>query len=231
MDLEPVRVELESEQTWRRNEIRFLKNQLTEIDGYLNKKRYRKSLVVMLYAHYEGFCKFALLTYIEEINKCGLLCREAVDSVVAGSWWKVFHALEFGDKKARVFSQRLPDEDQLHRFARRVEFVQTMSDFLNSRVELDDDTINTESNLWPIVLKKNLYKVGLEHDSLSSHDGQISRLLNMRNNIAHGNQRDGVTDRDYGEIERSIFRLMDSLMDLVLEGIRLSKFKKSASAN
>jgi len=61
MDLADIRAQLESELTWRQNEMRLLHNQLEFIEKYEEKKRYRKSLVVMLYSHYEGFCKTAFL--------------------------------------------------------------------------------------------------------------------------------------------------------------------------
>jgi hypothetical protein len=45
-----IRGELEEEQTWRRDEIRFLRNQIANMQSDAEKDQYRRSLVVMLYA-------------------------------------------------------------------------------------------------------------------------------------------------------------------------------------
>jgi hypothetical protein len=74
VDLASIRAELESEQTWRHDEIRFLRNQLASICGNRRKMQFRRALVVMLYAHYEGFCKFALERYVRSVNDACLEC-------------------------------------------------------------------------------------------------------------------------------------------------------------
>lgn len=229
MNLHEIRIELEEEQTWRQNEVRFLRNRLADIPSYTSKKQYRKSLVVMLYSHYEGFCKFAMDIYVKAVNAEGIACADAVPAVVAGSWHAKFSAVESGDKKARVFNRPLPSDDSLHRFARRREFVERLPDFRAEVAEIPDDTVDTESNLWPIVLKKNLYRLGLKHDAFETHDGTISKLLNRRNNIAHGAQRDGLKSEDYLELEKSVFRIMDDFMELILNSLKDEDFKANAT--
>ena len=59
MNIIEVRAEFEEELTWRVDEIRLLHNQLGYIRKEADKMRYRKALVVMLYSHFEGFCKTA----------------------------------------------------------------------------------------------------------------------------------------------------------------------------
>ena len=59
MDLDDVIAQIEEELTWRMDELRFLRNQLANIPDEKNKKRYRKTLIVMLYSYYEGFSKSA----------------------------------------------------------------------------------------------------------------------------------------------------------------------------
>ena len=231
MNLEAIRIELEEEQTWRQNEIRFLRNQLAGISGYNRKKQYRKSLVVMLYSHYEGFCKFAMESYLKVVNQEGVRCEDATAAIVAGSWHAVFSAVESGDKKERIFKRPLPSGDALHRLARRREFVESLPDFRATTARMPDDTVDTESNLWPIVLQKNLYRLGLQHDAFSSHDSTIRKLLNRRNDIAHGAQRDGLKSDIYLELERAVFRIMDDFMALILDSLKNTEYKKKRAAN
>lgn len=230
MNIHEIRAELEQELTWRRDEMRFLKNRLEDISGNTQKMCYRKSLVVMLYAHYEGFFKFALLLYVRCINNEKIKCSEAVSAIVAGSWHEIFNAVEQGDKKERIFKKPLPTDDFLHRFARRLEFVEKLPDFTSTEVSIPDSTVDTESNLWPEVLQKNLYRVGLQHDAFSSNDGTISQLVNRRNDVAHGSQRDGVTAKKYNKLERTVFGMMDDFMLLIDSALRNASFKKPVLA-
>ena len=131
-----MRVELEGELTWRIDELRFLRNQLADIPSYSDKKRFRKALVVTLYSHYEGFCKFAMLLYVKAVNEVALPCQHADPALIAGSWQPILTAMEFGDKKCRFFKGRLPANDALHRFARRREFVENIQQLLVDKIQV-----------------------------------------------------------------------------------------------
>jgi len=208
------------------DEIRFLRNQLSNLADDDQKRQYRRSLVVMLYAHYEGFCKFALLRYVKAINQAGIKCEEATSGVAAGAWGEVFTAVETGDKKHKIFKNELPLDEGLHRFARRREFLERLGEFEQMPVQVSEGAVSTESNLWPITLKKNLYRVGLEHDSFASHDGDIRMLLNRRNNIAHGAERRGLEQPDYQKLEGAVFQIMEDLMELVMDSIRNERYRR-----
>jgi hypothetical protein len=145
MNFAAIRAELENEQTWRQNEIRFLRNQLVHIPSDSEQAQFRRALVVMLYAHYEGFCHFALLQYVKEVNQAAIMCGDATPAIVAGAWSKVFTAMENGDRKSTIFRNRLPDDTQLHRFARRRDFIEQFADFAKQTTQLPEDTIDMES--------------------------------------------------------------------------------------
>ncbi len=61
MSLSQLWTEIENEQSWRFDEIRFFQNRLAEIKSEEDREKYRKALVLILYSHFEGFCKFAFL--------------------------------------------------------------------------------------------------------------------------------------------------------------------------
>ena len=58
-----------------------------------------------------------------------------------------------------INSQRLNRKDvneaRLHRFYRRVDFMEKVEDFKEQELNIDNQIIDTESNLWYIVLQKN----------------------------------------------------------------------------
>jgi hypothetical protein len=57
MNLADIRAELEDELQWRLEELRLLKNQLADLRTEQQRDRFRRVLVIMLYAHFEGFWK------------------------------------------------------------------------------------------------------------------------------------------------------------------------------
>jgi len=221
-----IRAELEEEQTWRRDEIRFLRNQIANLQSDTERDMYRRSLVVMLYAHYEGFCKAALLQYVRVVNAAGLTCGDATPAIVASSWIEIFRGIENTQSKSAFFKAKLPDDTQLHRFARRREFVEQIANFERLRATIPEQAVDVEDNLSPIVMKKVLYKIGVDHDAFVLHDGDILHLLNRRNNISHGVERKGVDESSYVKLETSVFRIMDDLMDLVIGAIRSEHYRR-----
>jgi MAE_28990/MAE_18760-like HEPN len=85
VNLEEIRAELESEQTWRQDEIRFFRNQPVSLSNSSQQMQFRRALVLMLYAHYEGFSKFAFLQYVKAVNGSGVMCEEATSAIIAGT--------------------------------------------------------------------------------------------------------------------------------------------------
>ena len=226
MNLPVIRAELEDEQTGRQNEMRFLRNQLANISDPSEKMQFRRVLVLMLYAHYEGFCKFALSQYLRAINRAAIRCEEATSAIVAGAWSKVFTAMERGNQKSEIFRSSLPDDAKLHRFARRRDFVEQFSEFAKQVAQVPEDTIDMESNLHPTVMQKNLYLLGLGHDVFSKHDSDILHLIYWRNNIAHGSDKKGHTENEYERLESTMFKIMDDLMDIIMEAIQKERYRR-----
>lgn len=229
--LASIRAELEEDRTWRQDEIRMLRNLLASMSNEDEQKRFRRSLVLMLYAHYEGFCKVALLQYVKSINLAAIPCRDAAPAVVAATWDRIFHRLENPTRKCDIFRADLPDDTQLHRFARRRDFVGEIGTFDKVVAKVPDETVDAESNLTPLVLRKNLYRIGLDHDALDSWEGDINHLLNRRNKIAHGQERDGLTALEYERVEKAAFRVMEGVMDLVMQAIQQQVFRKQGPSS
>jgi hypothetical protein len=220
MNLGALWTEIEAEQTWRTDELRFFHNQVAKLHREDERKIFRKSLVLLLYAHFEGFCKFAFAHYIKAINSEGLTCREVNAALGAATLARMFAELRNPEKKAREFGNALPDDAKLHRFAREREFVEKSSEFETRFVTIPDDVVDTESNLKPVVMKKNLYKIGLDHNRFSSFDGQISKLLQFRNNIAHGVQVAGLEHNEYDQLRSDVSLIMTQIKRDVMSALQ-----------
>ena len=230
MNLEEVRAQLEDEFTWRRDEIRFLHNQLSYIKKDNDKRRYRKALVVMLYSHFEGFCKTALSIYANTINRENLTCSLVTDQIVASSLATMFQDFENTNKKSGLFIRDLPDDRAIHRFARRVELIGILKEIWMHRVEIPiDEVVDTEANLNPPVMKKILYRLGLPPDAFSENEGRIHLLLNYRNSIAHGVAKDGLDERKYEEVQTAAIEIMSSLIKVITSALSDTKYLRVGS--
>lgn len=220
MQLEEIRAEMEEELTWRQREIVFLKNVMVGITKEEDKERYRKSLIVMLYAHFEGFCKTCLLIYVKAINDLNLTRKEANDSLVASSMEGIFNGYYNLDKKCKIFKRELPNDTGLHKFYRRTDLVVQFNEFLEQKLVIDDNVINTESNLWYHVLKKNLFKLGIDYTVFDQYQSSINTLVNKRNSIAHDSEKFGIAESEYKKIQDDIIETMNNIIKILMKNLK-----------
>lgn len=228
MTADELRAALETELAWRQEELAFFKNQLNEVEES-NKNKYRKSLVLILYSHMEGYIKIGLQTYIQYINSQGLNRRDVNTGLMVASMHKEFIAYENMERKSEFFRKTLPDDTRLHRLYRRVDFIEKMENFKEQELVIDDQIIDTESNLWYIVLQKNLYKIGLPVDLFDDYRSDIDALVNRRNSIAHGNFKSGVTDIEFSNWERKVSEILEGITRLLYDYARNKRYLVSVS--
>lgn len=208
MNLDSFRAQLEEEQAWRVEEILFFQNHCASIHDDMNRKKFRRALILLLYSNFEGFCQFALGLYLSSINLAQVKCSEASWAIVASSLSDVFETLRNPEKKAPEFKSTLPDDSKLHRYSRDREFVERAIDIMQRIVVLPESVVDTESNLKPAVLRKNLYRLGLPFEQFESLEGDIGKLLGFRNRIAHGATRLGIGEKLYIDMRDAAFRIM-----------------------
>ncbi|MBI5590786.1 MAG: hypothetical protein HY881_09915 [Deltaproteobacteria bacterium] len=230
MDVAEVRAELEEELSCRLEEIRFFRNQLGEMHRVDDKERYCKCLVVMLYAHFEGFWKAAFSIYLKAINKENIKCRDAVAQIVAASMSDLFNALSDSNSKCAFFRKSAPDDTKLHRFARHSEFAGRIDKAFEATVKIPiDDVVDTESNLSTVVLRKNLFRLGFSHEEFKREEGTINELLRRRNDIAHGSARKGVPLDLYSNLEFAVIGVMKRVVILIFDSLNARRFLRSVA--
>lgn len=198
MSLEYFQEQIEIEREWREAEIRFLDNNQRVLSSE-DKKRIRRSILCLLYAHIEGFVKFAFSLYIDEINKKKLTCSDVKPVIAAAAFYKEFTALKNNDKKSKIFRKKSPDDSQLHRLSREIEFIENIGEFYSYPVVIPENFVNTENNVGQQVIEKMLFQVGLNYEDLKNIYSPLNRLLNVRNDISHGKRKLGIEDKDYQE--------------------------------
>lgn len=225
MNVAEVRAELEEELSYRLDEIRFFRNQLSDMEDVVEKERFCKCLVVMLYSHFEGFWKAAFSIYLKAINQESIKCKDAIEHIVAASMSELFNALADPNSKCSFFRRTAPDDTKLHRFARHTEFAGRINEAFDGNVEIPiDEVVDTESNLTPVVVRKNLFRLGFSHEVFKAEEGTINELLRRRNDIAHGSARHGVPVESYSLLETAVIGVMNRVVILVFESLNLRSF-------
>ena len=155
--------------------------------------------------------------------------KDVVSGLMAASMNPEFNAYDNLDRKCDVFRRELPEDTVLHRFFRRVDFLDQLEDFKNAPLIIEDSVINTESNLWYVVLQKNLYKIGLPVDMFEQYRRDIDALVNRRNSIAHGNSRSGVTSQEFLNWEIKINRVMADITILIYDYANHKQYLQTSS--
>lgn len=170
--------EIERDLDWREGELGILKillanEQLSDREKFV---LFRAGWS-LLYAHYEGFCKFALTVYYDAIERTGRPHRDLPSKMQA-------LALEKHMKLVRS----LPTLDFISQIAT------FEADYMARPATFPE--VETESNLWPSTLRKLLESAEIFLPSLDMGNRSIATLVSRRNKIAHG-ERDIIPEYSY----------------------------------
>ena len=217
MQLDEMRSQMEIDLLWRQEEIAFFKNQLCNINNEEEKNKYRKSLVLILYSHYEGFMKICLLTYVQYLNTQNLMNKDAVVALKASSINDAFKKFENTNTHFFLKEKDGKSDGEMDRFYRRVQLVNALSSIDEKQLQIDDTVINTESNLWYVVLQKNLYRIGMPTSLFDDLKRDIDSLVNRRNSIAHGTQDSGVTEKELTRWENVVKRILEESIKILFK--------------
>jgi hypothetical protein len=229
MNAPEVRAELENDLTWRQDEIRFFQNQAAQLPTEQQQNQFRRAVVMLLYAHFEGYCKFALSVYVNAVNRVGIQCHQANYAIAASSLADVLSALRHPGSKCDEFRNALPDDAALHLFAREREFIERIAIFDARPVAIPDTVVDMESNLKPVVLRKNLFRLGLALDTFEPVEGQINRLLQTRNGIAHGVTKAGLELKAYEDLRDAVNSVMQKITAEITSAIVEQKFLRAVA--
>ncbi|HAG80049.1 MAG TPA: hypothetical protein DCL61_02520 [Cyanobacteria bacterium UBA12227] len=187
--------ELEDDLNWREAELVILKQQALlaskDSDRYTALLR---ALWAMLYAHYEGFCKFAWDLYLDELQKAGVKRKDCKDEIAKLSLQKQFKTLK-GDLSP----------ESLWSFG-QAGFRTMLEENLDFQIKLE-----TQSNLYPQLFKDNSTKVCLSSTLVEQYKTELKTLVGRRNEIAHG-QKMVIKDlKEYKKYEDAAIEVMHEL--------------------
>lgn len=217
--------DLENDRLQRESELRLVENIATKSASEAERNMLFRSLVLLTYAHLEGFCKFALLAYAGAINSLGLPCAEASPAVAAASLGKIFAALRDTNSKHPEFRRTLPEDRELHMLWRERTFVEAYDRIVALRVEIPDRVVDTKANLSATVLKRNLYQLGLDYPAVDKHRASVDMLLGVRNAIAHGDALRVPSAIQIKECTSAAFEVMQFVQTEIFTSLRNESYR------
>lgn len=224
--------ELEEEFTVRIDELNSYENILVSSGSSEEiKEKYRKMLIVMLYAYFEGFCKKALLIYIEYINSSNLIISQVKDGLAAATLDNEFTRLLNSNYKPVILGDNaLKDDGILQIYGRQKEFISSYKELMEKKVQLAHKIIDTDSNLRSHVLKKLLYRLEMNFSIVEDNQTTLNELVNKRNSIAHGDRVRGVSKPEYLDYKNKTIELMKKLKDTIYENFYNKSYLKELPA-
>ncbi|MGW4292780.1 MAE_28990/MAE_18760 family HEPN-like nuclease [Micromonospora chersina] len=223
MNLNDLRVQLEEDLAWRLDELRRLRNELL---GSRRPEEWPvaalRSILVMQYAHLEGYARQAFTLYVTAINARKMQSHELKPHLFASACTAEFEAL-------RLPSPDTESEDgKLTRRAKKqVEFVERIRTLHMSAVTIDPEAaISMEMNFGSDVLRRTLFRLGIPESEVSrSYFKSIEFVRNTRNDIAHGNRKERIPPGLFQAHQRTCEQFMQDLARLITTAVAREYFK------
>jgi len=209
-------VELEQEYSKRIAEITIVENFVEYHKGTATEDVVgviRKSLIMVLYSHFEGYCKQVLQYYVIYINKEKILSSDAKSGLIAANMHKEFRKLLDSNHKPVNMHDLLKEDGVLQQYGRRREFLGHWGEFMTKEINIGEDFIDTESNLKSHVLKKIMFQLELNYSIVDTYQNEINKLVNIRNSFAHGDRVGYPTKKEYDNYRDAVVHLMEKLKD------------------
>ena len=161
--------ELTKDLEWREAELAILRKQLVGTSaGEIAEQVMLRTNVTLVYAHYEGFCKFALELYVDALEKLKLK-RAELNWALATLSMKKFR------------SNLIKETDSLSFFTA---MFAGMNDVLGEEATYERPP--QIANLWPDLLISWFAKLGLNATEITTYKTLLTSLVDNRNMIAHG---------------------------------------------
>ncbi|WP_284642993.1 MAE_28990/MAE_18760 family HEPN-like nuclease [Paenibacillus silviterrae] len=193
-------IALERDFTWRQHELYEAKSILRTVNKHEHQKKVmQRALIVLLYAHFEGFVKYCLTQYLDYI--CKSSDAKAItlkDELIVYSLKKRFSSLQ---GKSSLDN--------------RIDFVNKIKEVFVLPLSLDDETIDTKSNLKSVVLNELFQELGIHLEIDRQKLKDIDTLVHRRNSVAHGENISMLKDEEFYKLEEGILFVMEEIASAI----------------
>jgi hypothetical protein len=195
--------QIEEDLGWRESEMASLKLLLaSSITGSDRQRALLRACSAMLYAHYEGFCKFCWALLLEEVGRQRPRKQDLVAALEKRAMADVLRQLR-GNMC----------DDNIWLFATK-----TFHDARHA-VASSFEEVDTQSNLWPDLAERINSSVGLECPLFSTHKSELKQLVGRRNKIAHGAKLEIEDLEQFQKLEHAAVIVMHELALAVADSL------------
>jgi hypothetical protein len=154
---------------WREIELAVLRRQLHQtIVGSTQERTFLRTNLAMIYAHYEGFCKFAFGVYIDALERSTLTPIDLRWEIAAHGLRKLHSQLGSISDSEKYFSL----------------FFEEFEKHLSKPASYERP--EGIANLWPDLLLKWQSRFAIDSSNVQNERTRLENLVNTRNQIAHG---------------------------------------------
>lgn len=224
MRIADIRSQLEEDLAWRLDELRHLRNQL--LTGHVREDwpvSAMRTILVMQYAHLEGFARNAFSIYVSSINLRRLKADEVHPNLFATALVSEFDALRSG-----VNDEQDSEHGRLTRRARRqVNFVEKLRSLSASECVIEvDAAVSMEMNFGSDVLRRTLFRLGISESEVDDvYYSSLEFVRKTRNDIAHGSRRENIPPGLFEGHLKKCDEFMNELVRLITAAIASEWFR------
>lgn len=193
---------------WRDREFAKFKVNLSNVD----KNLWCRMCVPMIYAHWEGFVVSSLKVLLEYLNRLELPSKDVSTNLVVVGLGNSYRSLS--GKQS---------------FKQRVQFTDKFNEILQEQIKFSKQ-IDTKSNLKSDILNDLCEMFSLDFSGFQEHSGDIDRLVNLRNSIAHGENSIIPSTENIEKYIDAVTRSMDVLTAEIQKFVEEEKYLATKSA-
>lgn len=209
-----VAQELTDDLKWREDELALMRKQLVvSLPGSLQEKVYLRANLAMIYAHYEGFCKFALEEYIGALEKLQLKRRDLKWPLAAYSLRALHKELTKKTDRTEFFTHFMTEFDK---------HLDQVADY---------ERPQQIANLWPQLLLEWLGRLDLQSRCVSDERTLLESLVYSRNQIAHGKKLTVASRVELDKYSRAATLAMHEVAIGITEALEKELYKRHSIVN
>ncbi|MCU6720229.1 MAE_28990/MAE_18760 family HEPN-like nuclease [Porcipelethomonas ammoniilytica] len=199
---------IDSEMAWRKKELSALKSNIQSSRSFAKETALRAG-IALLYAHWEGAIKNIAYYYLVYV-----------------SFQKVPYNKLKNNFLAVTLKQKLLQFEETNKTTLQTAIINSIFEISNEPSQIPTEKIiSTNSNLNSAIFNEIMCTIGLKTDYYEQSYKMIDEvLLNMRNNIAHGERLENIDldEKRYNEIHDIIFDLINHFSVQVLNAACLN---------
>ena len=229
MDYEALRALLEEDLAWRLDELRHLRNSLLgDVEREAWSVTALRTILVMQYAHLEGFAHNAFRLYVDAVNNRALKADQLRPELFACALVPDFDALRLGGNEQESSEGRLTRRANM-----QFRFVQRVRKLGSEEVVIDaDHAVSMEMNFGADVLRRTLFMLGIPESEVDrSYFSSLEFVRRARNDIAHGARRERIEAGLFEAHQKKCEQFMSDLSRLIGSAVRHEWYRDAAVAS